>query len=74
MAADFPYNVIYGNGQDDPIRVSVNVQSEYAQVDETALAHAIEQWLLDNVDYVTSTASERREHVYPVTQLPPLGN
>lgn len=74
MAADFPYNVIYGNGDADPIRVSVNVQSEYAQVNETALAHAIEQWLLDNVDYVTSTNSERREHTYPVTPLPPLGS
>jgi hypothetical protein len=69
--AEFPHNVIYGDGEADPVRVTVNVQSEYTQVDETALAHAIEEWLLTHVDYVTSTRSERREQLFPVTPIPP---
>jgi len=72
--ADFPYNLILGNGEADPVRVTVSVQSEYTTVDETALAHAIEQWLMDNVGYVTSTSAERHEQLYPVTPLPPLGS
>lgn len=69
--AEYPYTLINGNGEADPVRVYVNVQSEYTQVDETALAHHIEQWLLDNVDYVTSTNAERHEQLFPVTPLPP---
>lgn len=72
--ADFPYNLIYGYGKDDPLRITVNVQAEYTTIDETALTHHIEQWLLDNAPYVTSTSSERHEQLYPVTPLPPLGN
>lgn len=68
---EFPYNLIQGNGEADPVRVYVNVQSEYTTVDETALAHHIQQWLLDNVDYVTSTSAERHEQIFPVTPLPP---
>lgn len=73
--ADFPYNQIIGYGEADPVRINVNIQSsEYTTVDETALAHTIQQWLLDNVPYVTSTSSERHEQLYPVTPLPPLGS
>lgn len=69
--AEFPYNLIEGYGEADPVRVTVNVVSEYTQVDETALAHAVQQWLLDNVPYVTSTAAERHEQLFPVTPIPP---
>lgn len=68
---EYPCNIIFGEGESDPVRVYVYVQSEYAQVDETALAHVVEQFLLDNVGYVTSTSAERHEQIFPVTPLPP---
>ncbi|NUP69299.1 MAG: hypothetical protein HOW71_44840 [Nonomuraea sp.] len=74
MSAEFPYNMIEGQGQFDPVRVSVNVQSEYTQIDEAGLANAIGQWLVDNSDYVTSYTAERHEQLFPVTPIaPPAG-
>jgi hypothetical protein len=73
MSAEFPYNLILGQGEADPVRVSVNVQSEYTQIDETALANAIGQWLVDNSGYVTSYTAERHEQLFPVTPIPPVG-
>jgi len=72
---DYPCNLISanGSGEEDPARIYVSVQSEYIQIDETALAHGIQQWLLDNVPEVVSTSAERREQLFPVTPLPPLG-
>jgi hypothetical protein len=45
------------------------VQSEYTQIDETALAHVIGQWLVDNSGYVTSYTAERHEQLFPVTPI-----
>lgn len=75
MSAEFPYNLIQGQGEADPVRVSVNVQSEYTQIDETALANAIGKWLVDNSPYVTAYTAERHEQLFPVTPIdpPPAG-
>ncbi|MCX4885854.1 hypothetical protein [Streptomyces sp. NBC_00847] len=71
MSMEFPFNLIQGRRtEDDVIRVYVNVQSEYTQIDETGLAHTIQAWLSDNVEGVTSTAAERHEQLFPVTPLP----
>lgn len=70
MSAEFPYNLILGAGQNDPVRVAVNVQSEYTSIDEAGLARAIGQWLVDNSDYVTSYTAERHEQLFPVTPVP----
>ncbi|MFJ9420676.1 hypothetical protein [Streptomyces sp. NPDC101249] len=70
MSAEFPFNLILGRGQADAVRVSVNVQSEYTVVDEAALANAIGQWLVTNVDYVQSFTAERHEQLFPVTPIP----
>jgi hypothetical protein len=73
---DYPCNLISakGSGEEDPARIYVSVQSEYIPIDETALAHAIQQWLLDNVEGVVSTSADRHEQLFPVTPLPPLGS
>ena len=72
---DYPYIRIQAatDNEDHTIAVEVNVQSEFITIDETALAHTIEQWIRDNVEQVTSTTAERREQTFPVTPLPPLG-
>lgn len=71
---DLPCNVILGHGEADDVRVYVSVQSEYAQVDEAALAKAVAQFLQANVGYVTSTSAERHEVVYPITPIPLSGS
>jgi hypothetical protein len=76
MAADFPYQKITGQSsrEDATAYIHVNVQSEYIPIDEIALTHAIEQWLLDNVPDIVSTSAERHEQVYTVTTIPPAGS
>lgn len=71
---DLPYVTIGGHSsrEVDPAYVYLHVSSEYIEIDENALTQAIQQWLLDNVPDIVSTTAERREVIYPVTQLPPL--
>lgn len=71
---DYPYNLVQAQTSNEDTRVNVymQVQSEYVTVDETALAHIIQQWLATNVPNVVSTMAERHEQVFPVTALPPL--
>lgn len=72
---DYPYTRIQAttDSEDRTISVDLSVQSEFITIDEAALAHTIQQWLLDNVQQVVTTTAERRDQVFPVTQLPPLG-
>lgn len=71
---DYPYIRIQAatDNEDHTIAVDVRVQSEFITLDETALAHTVQQWLLDNVEPVTSTTAEHRDQTFPVTPLPPL--
>lgn len=71
---DFPYTRIEGqtDTEDHKVFVDLRVFSEFFPIDEAALTQVIQQWLLDNVTPVVSTTAERREQVFPVTQLPPL--
>jgi hypothetical protein len=71
---DYPYSLISAESSRnvDPASVYVRVQSEFIQIDDVALTQAVQKWLLDNVPEVVSTIAERREQIYPVTQLPPL--
>lgn len=73
---DYPYIRIQAatSNEDHTIAVDLAVQSEFITIDETALAHSIQQWLVDNVEQVVSTTAERREQTFPVTPLPPLGS
>jgi hypothetical protein len=52
--------------------VTVHVQSDNDRVDETALAHVIQQWLTDNGVGFASVTAERHEQLFPVTPIPPL--
>lgn len=56
-----------------PATVAVHTETENIQIDKAALAHVIQQYLLDNVPDIASTTAEIREQTYPVTALPPLG-
>lgn len=71
---DYPHNAIIAktDSEDRQAFVSVHVQSEFFPIDEAALTQVVQQWLLDNVPEVTSTTAQRREQVFPVTDLPPL--
>lgn len=73
---DYPYIRIQAatDNEDHTIAVDLHVQSEFITIDETALAHTIEQWLRDNVQQVVSTTAEHRDQTFPVTPLPPLGS
>jgi hypothetical protein len=73
MSAEFPYNLITAQttNVDSRVYVSINVQSEYVTIDETALAQNVAQWLTENVPDVVSTSGERHEQVFTVTPLPP---
>ncbi|MEU8469603.1 hypothetical protein AB0F30_17045 [Streptomyces sp. NPDC029006] len=68
---EFPFNQITAqtSNEDSRVYVYINVQSEYAPVDETGLAHAVQQWLTANVPDVISTSAERHEQVFTVTPL-----
>lgn len=68
---EFPFNLIQGQRGEDTVRVYVYVQSEYIQIDETSLAHTIQQWMAGNVPDVVSTTAERHEQLFPVTPIPP---
>lgn len=72
---DYPLIVITGQPVHDemPPTVSVHTETENIQIDKAGLAHAIQQYLLDNVPDIASTTAEIREQTYPVTTLPPLG-
>ena len=72
---DFPSNVLTCTSLNDenPTVVTVHVQSDNQRVDETALAHVIQQWLTDNVADVADVTAERHEQLFPVTPLPPSG-
>lgn len=71
---DYPYNRVEGQTETEDHRVFVDVHvfSEFIPIDESALTQAVQQWLLDNVPEVVSTTAQRREQVFPVTQLPTL--
>ncbi|MFE1452017.1 hypothetical protein [Streptomyces olivaceoviridis] len=68
---DFPFNQITAqtSNEDSRVYVYINVQSEYAPVDETGLTHAVQQWLTANVPNVISTTAERHEQIFTVTPL-----
>lgn len=74
MLANFPHNTITGltDNEDYKVFVEVHVQSEFFPIDEAALTQVIQQWMLDSVPEVVATTAERREQVFPVTQLPSL--
>jgi hypothetical protein len=71
---EFPHNRITGQSarDDATVYVSLYVQSEYIPIDEAALTAVVQQWLLDHVPDIVSTAAERRDQTFPVTPLPPL--
>lgn len=71
---DYPYSTITAksDNEDASAFVYVHVQSEFWPIDEAALTAAIQQWLLENVPEVIATTAQRREQVFPVTDLPPL--
>lgn len=71
---EYPYSLITADSSRnvDPINVTVRVQSEFIPIDDVALTKAIQQWLLDTVPDIVSVTAERREQIFPVTQLPTI--
>jgi hypothetical protein len=69
---EFPSNVFTCPSVHDenPTIVSVHVQSDNGRVDETALAHVIQQWLIDNGPDFASIIAERHEQIFPITPIP----
>lgn len=72
---DYPSIRITGIPVNDenPAEVLVHTQTDIMHIDPAGLAHAIQQYLLDNVPDIESTTAEIRDQVFPVTPLPPLG-
>lgn len=72
---EFPSNVFTCASlyDENPTVVTVHVWSDNSRVDETALAHVIQQWLIDNGPSFASVTAERHEQVFPITPIPPLG-
>jgi len=72
---EFPSNVFTcaSKFDENPTIVTVHVVSDGNRVDEEALAHVIQQWLIDNGPTYTSVTAERHEQLFPVTPIPPAG-
>jgi hypothetical protein len=72
---DFPSTVLTctSNGDENPTVVTVHVQSDNQRVDEVALAHHIQEWLIQTGTDFASVTAARHEQIFPVTPLPPLG-
>lgn len=66
---DFPYILVQGQGEYDPVRVYITYEAEYATLDEAALADAVKQHLIDHEPYVTDATAERYDRTVTVTQM-----
>jgi hypothetical protein len=71
---DYPFSKVTAksSNEDASAFVYVHVQSEFWSIDEAGLTTAVQQWLLENVPEVVATTAERREQIFPTTQLPSL--
>jgi hypothetical protein len=71
---DYPYIAIQAttDSEDHVVYADVHVRSEFIDIDEAGLAQIVQQWFLDNVPEVVSATAERREQIFPTTQLPSL--
>lgn len=66
---DFPYILVTGSGENDPVRIYITYQAEYTTLDEAALANAVKQHLLDHEPYVTDATAERYDRTVSVTPM-----
>jgi len=66
---DFPYILVQGQGEADPVRVYITYEAEYTTLDETGLANAVKQHLIDHEPYVTEATAERYDRTVTVTQM-----
>ncbi len=66
---DYPYILVTGQGENDPVRVYITYQAEYTTIDEAALTAVVKQHLIDHEPYVTDATAERYDRTVTVTQM-----